>query len=67
MGLLHAAGSAVGFVLHRAVQLPRVLALCSAPLRCEAGNVLGACQWENIAHCPLQCLGLWQQEHAELH
>lgn len=55
-----------GVCAPRAVQLPRVLALCSAPLRSGAGNVVGACQWENMAYCPLQRLGLWQQEHPEL-
>lgn len=48
---LLAGGSAVGFVFHGAVQLPCVLALCSAPLRSpRAGSVVPACQWENIAY-----------------
>lgn len=36
-----------------AVQLPWVLALCSAPSRSRAGNMVLVCAWENVAYCPL--------------
>lgn len=41
------------FELHGAEQLPWVLALCSAPSRSRAGNMVSDCSWENIAYCPL--------------